>query len=78
MFTFADQPQSPFSFRHDNRPPRVPLGWEWSPENVDPSTDLAWFDWVITRGGPGAIRATRAFELHYEKEPWRVYRRVKP
>ena len=24
MFTFADFPQSPFRFREDNRPPRVP------------------------------------------------------
>jgi hypothetical protein len=78
MFTFADSPQSPFVFVTENRPERVPLGWEWNPESVDAKRDLGWFDWVLTRGGPGGVRASQEFEQVFEREPWRVYRRVRP
>ena len=61
MFTFADFPQSPFGFRADNRPPRVPPRWEWLPERVRP-IDLGFYDYALVRGGPGAIAArARAF-----------------
>jgi hypothetical protein len=76
MFTFADSPQSPFAFLTENRPDRVPLGWEWNPESVDAKRDLGWFDWVLTRGGPGGVRASKEFEQVFEREPWRVFRRV--
>lgn len=76
MFTFADSPQSPFAFVTESRPTRVPLGWEWNPETVNAKRDLAWFDWVLTRGGPGGVRASKEFEQVFEREPWRVYRRV--
>jgi hypothetical protein len=51
MFTFADFPQSPFRFRQDNRPPRVPPRWEWLPQFVQ-SADLSWYEYVLVRGGP--------------------------
>jgi hypothetical protein len=76
VFTFADSPQSPFTFVAENRPERVPLGWEWNPESVNAKRDLGWFDWVLTRGGPGGIRASKEFEQVFEREPWRVYRRI--
>jgi hypothetical protein len=77
MFTFADSPQSPFRFKKDNRPERVAIAWEWEPESVDPARDLGWFDWAITRGGPGSIRHAKEFELVFEEDRWSVYRRVK-
>ena len=77
MFTFADFPQSPFVFREDNRPPRVPPRWEWTPGNVDPAGELGWYDYVVTRGGPGRIaRQPEAFEAVYDDGRWRVWRRV--
>ena len=77
MFTFADFPQSPFVFRDDDRPPRVPPRWEWTPGNVDPATDLGWYDYVVTRGGPGRIaRQPEAFALVDEAGTWRLWRRV--
>ncbi len=79
MFTFADFPQSPFTFREDHRPPRVPPRWEWMPQAVDPARDLAWYDYVLVRGGPGRIATERgAFEQIFTRGPWSVWRRVHP
>ncbi|MGE0787382.1 MAG: hypothetical protein AB7S26_17045 [Sandaracinaceae bacterium] len=76
MFTFADFPQSPFVFREDHRPPRVPPRWEWTPERVDPDRDLAWYDYVLVRGGPGRIADPRQpYEQVFASDHWRVYRR---
>jgi hypothetical protein len=75
MFTFADFPQSPFRFREDNRPPRVRPRWEWMPERVVPDRDLAWYDWIITRGGPGSMKRSAEFGLVLEAKPWRVWQR---
>lgn len=78
MFTFADFPQSPYAFREDNRPPRVPPRWEWEPQRVAPVADLAWYDYVITRGGPGRIaRAGSDYEKLYDDGVWRVWRRTR-
>src|SRR5690606_19856593 len=78
MFTFADFPQSPFTFRESARPPRVIPRWEWMPERVDPARDLAWYDYVLVRGGPGRIATQReAFEPVFESERWSVWRRLR-
>ncbi|MBZ0118863.1 MAG: hypothetical protein K8H88_17830, partial [Sandaracinaceae bacterium] len=77
MFTFADFPQSPFTFREDRRPPRVPPRWEWMPQAVDPARDLAWFDYVLVRGGPGRIASQPQFSLVASSGPWRVYRHAR-
>jgi len=50
MFTFADFPPSPFRFRPDNRPPRVPPRWEWLPQRV-------WCAAAPTPAGASAICA---------------------
>lgn len=77
MFSFADFPACPYRFREDNRPPRVPPRWEWTPELVDPRRDLEWYEFALVRGGPGAIgAATDRWQLQMERGPWRVYRRV--
>jgi hypothetical protein len=60
FFSFADFPQSPIRFRPENRPPRVRPRWEWAPELVR-DRDLAWFEYVITRGGPGRLASSRHF-----------------
>lgn len=51
QFSFAEFPHSPFRFRPDNRPPPVAPRWEWTPQRVDVQRDLAWFDYILTRGG---------------------------
>jgi hypothetical protein len=61
-FSFADFPQSPVRFRPEQRPPRARPRWEWMPERVRPDVDLSWFDFVITRGGPGRISSSKTFE----------------
>jgi len=77
MFTFADFPQSPFRFREDNRPPRVPPRWEWTPERVRPATDLAWYDYVLVRGNAGRLaRRDSGFVPVYRGAPWSVFKRA--
>lgn len=75
MFTFDDFPQSPVVFREDNRPPRVGPRWEWMPERVNPDTDLGFYHYVLTRGGPGRIARSTQFDEVFHDGPWRVYRR---
>lgn len=76
MFTFADFPQSPFRFRDDNRPPRVPPRWEWTPERVRPERDLTWYDYVLVRGQARNLqRAGSGFAPVYRGAPWSVWKR---
>jgi hypothetical protein len=75
MFTFADFPQSPVRFRDDSRPPRVPPRWEWLPQGVDPDRQLVWYDYVITRGGPGRMAHSRRFRKVFQSGPWAVWQR---
>ncbi|MGD8862963.1 MAG: hypothetical protein PVI30_23315 [Myxococcales bacterium] len=75
MFTFADFPQSPFRFRDDDRPPRVPPRWEWMPQRVRPS-QLDWYDYALVRGRPGQLaRPGSGFAPVYRGKRWSVYRR---
>jgi hypothetical protein len=77
MFTFADFPQSPFRFREDNRPPRVPPRWEWLPDRVRPR-DLGFYSYALVRGGPGAIAAVGSgFASVYGSARWSVWKRVR-
>ncbi|HET8936220.1 MAG TPA: hypothetical protein VFN67_22405 [Polyangiales bacterium] len=73
MFTFADFPQSPFRFREDARPPRVPPRWEWMPERVRPA-DIGWYDYVLVRGGAGDP-CRGACELRFRQGFWSVWKR---
>lgn len=77
MFTFADFPQSPFRFRPDSRPERVRPRWEWTPQDVDPRNDLAWYDYVLIRGGPGKIQhQTDTYRQVYKGARWSVWQRI--
>jgi hypothetical protein len=76
MFTFAEFPQSPFRFKADSRPPKVPSRWEWTPERVDPDRDLTWYRYVLVRGGPGRIQRSPYFENVFQGAGWTVWRRV--
>lgn len=76
MFTFADFPPSPFRFREDDRPPRVPPRWEWKPEQVDVRRDLDWYDHVFVRGPARSLeRARDLWEPVFRGGPWSVWRR---
>ncbi|MBK8996718.1 MAG: hypothetical protein IPM35_13365 [Myxococcales bacterium] len=78
-FSFAEYPQSPFSFKPNNRPPELPRRWEWSPAFVRPVPDLGWYDFVIARGDPGTLRLyAEAFELHHDGARWQVWKRRDP
>ncbi len=78
MFSFADFPQSPFRFREDNRPPRVPPRWEWLPERVRPRSDLAFYDYALVRGGPGRIALPGSgFVPLYRGGRWSAWRHVR-
>jgi hypothetical protein len=59
MFTFADFPQSPFRFREDNRPPRVPPRWEWMPQLVRRGA-IDWYEYLLVRAGPSPCLRERA------------------
>lgn len=77
VFSFADFPQSPIRFREGRRPPRVRPRWEWMPERVR-ERDLAWFDFVITRGGPGRVARSTMFEDAGRFGRFRLFRRRAP
>ena len=70
MFTFADFPPSPFRFREDNRPPRVPPRWEWLPQRVR-HADLQWYEYALVRGGPDPCRGR--CDLRYQDGMWSVW-----
>lgn len=55
MFSFASMPHSPFHFRPEQHAPALPPRWEWLPHRVDTQRDLAWFDYVLSRGAPAAL-----------------------
>jgi hypothetical protein len=74
FFSFADFPQSPVRFRPDQRPPRVPPRWEWMPERVR-DRDLVWFDFVITRGGPGRLARSKLFEPAGQFGAYQLFRK---
>ncbi len=77
MFSFADFPMSPYGFSEHDRPPRVPPRWEWTPESVNPVAELAWYDYVITRGGPGIIAQQGAcYRLVADHRPWKLWERT--
>jgi hypothetical protein len=75
MFSFADFPESPMVFQEGDRPPRVVPRWEWMPERVNPDRDLAWFDFVLTRGGPGRIARSVEWQRIYADHAWAVWER---
>jgi hypothetical protein len=74
MFTFADFPQSPFSFREGHRPPKVPPRWEWEPSRVAPERDLKWYEYVLVHAGPGAIAASPGFTRLARSGSWSLWR----
>jgi hypothetical protein len=77
MFTFAEFPQSPFHWLADRRPPSVRRRWEWLPQEVDPAHDLNWYDFVLTRRGPGNIASLPAqWERVYNDGTWAVWHRT--
>jgi hypothetical protein len=75
FFSFNDFPQSPVRFRDDNRPPRVEPRWEWKPEKVRPDRDLAWFDYLIVRGGPATLKNADTFVQVSASGRFRLYAR---
>ena len=77
FFSFADFPQSPVRFKTEQRPPRVAPRWEWMPELVR-DRDLTWFDYVITRGGPGRLARSRRFEELGRYGRFHLFRRASP
>lgn len=75
MFTFADFPQSPFSFHPGNRPPRVQPRWEWTPGRVRPRRELSYYDYVLVRGGPGRVGGRNSgFVQVFQSRHWRVFK----
>lgn len=78
FFSFNDFPQSPVRFREDNRPPRVEPRWEWKPERVRPDRDLAWFEYLIVRGGPAQLKNADTFTQVAAKGRFRLFKRSAP
>jgi hypothetical protein len=72
MFSFADFPQSPFRFREEDRPPRVPPRWEWLPQRVRPN-DLSWYQYVLVRAGPAPCGP--GCKLLFKDALWSVWQR---
>jgi hypothetical protein len=76
MFTFAEFPSSPFTYREIHRPPKVPPRWEWVPERVKPDRELSWYDFVLVHGWTGSLEASSGFRRVIEQGRWSLWRRV--
>lgn len=75
MFTFAEFPSSPFTYRPDRRPPPVPPRWEWGPDRVVPDRDLGWYDYCLVQGWSGSLEASRRFTEVVRRGRWSLWRR---
>ena len=76
MFTFADFPQSPFSFKPQGRPPKVPPRWEWMPQRVDPRRIAGHYEYLLVRGRLSTrILRSRLYDPIFRGKRWSVYQR---
>ena len=79
-FTYAGYPHWPYAIRGSSLPPgwegRAPHNWEWFPERVDPTHDLApAFDYVLVRGAsPPSL--TESFEKRWDGTDWHLWQRT--
>jgi hypothetical protein len=78
MFTFAEFPQSPFTYRKAHRPPKVPRRWEWTPERVNVDKDLAYYDFVIVSGTTKTIANSRLFAQAAHDGKWSLWGKKNP
>jgi hypothetical protein len=76
MFTFAEFPPSPFTYRNERRPPPVPPRWEWVPERVKPDLELSYYDYVLVHGWTGSLEASHAFLPLADRGRWSLWRRA--
>lgn len=76
-FSFNDFPQSPVRFLPDDRPPKAKPRWEWRPEAVKPDDELVWFDYLIVRGGPTNLRASRHFSEQLNVGRFRLFKNTR-
>jgi hypothetical protein len=76
MFTFAEFPSSPFSYRESHRPPPVPPRWEWVPERVQPDRDLSWYDFVLVHGWDGTLQTAHRFRRVFAEGRWSLWQKV--
>ncbi len=78
MFSFAEFPSSPFTYRANRRPPLVAPRWEWGPERVVPDRDLGWYDYCLVQGWSGSLEASRRFNEVRRSGSWSLWRRTGP
>lgn len=76
MFSFAEFPSSPFTYRANRRPPPVPPRWEWGPDRVVPDRDLGWYDYCLVQGWSGSLELSRRFNEVWRRGRWSLWRRV--
>ncbi|MDB4977148.1 MAG: hypothetical protein JWN48_5489 [Myxococcaceae bacterium] len=77
MFSFAEAPQSPFTYRPPPEgPPPLNTGMGWAPSNVDMGLASTYFEYAIARGfHPHLGAVERFYEVIFEENRWSVYRR---
>lgn len=78
MFTFAEFPSSPFTYRADRRPPAVAPRWEWGPDRVVPDRDLGWYEYCLVQGWSGSLESSRRFTEVARRGRWSLWRNDKP
>jgi hypothetical protein len=76
MFTFAEFPSSPFTYKETARPPKIPPRWEWVPERVYPDQDLSWYDFVLVHGWKGSLEQSLRFTSVAAQGKWSLWRQV--
>jgi hypothetical protein len=75
-FSFAEFPSSPFGYRPELRPPRIPPRWEWRPDLVVPDRDLGWYEYCLVRGWSGSLEQSRRFIEVARNDQWSLWRRT--
>lgn len=85
-FSFANFAQSPVQFHDRTGPPRLPLRWEWTPEQMrwpdHPPGAADYYDYYLVRGtwrGRGPFGAALGKEVREVKRAgrWALYERVR-
>lgn len=75
-YSFAETRQSPFFYVPPDNPPKVNLGYGWSPNASNPRQFSSYFEYVLSRGESiHQKNVERYYERIYEKNHWGVWKR---
>jgi len=78
-FSFVNFPQSPVLYPTIDGPPHLPMRFEWTPHRFTVRDHGWWYDYVLVRGDGQPLRGqTDRFKLVIQKNPYRLYKNLRP